>query len=101
MVTKKQIETALKKIPDPELGISVWDLGLIYGIVVDNKTGIVTITMTLTTIGCPLYSLIADPIKKEVEKLSGVKKVLVELTFEPPWTIDRMSTEAKMHLGMI
>jgi len=101
MVTKKQIETVLKTIPDPELGISVWDLGLIYRIEIDNTTGFVTIVMTLTSIGCPLYNLIADPIKEKISKLTGVKKVLVELTFEPPWTVDTMSKSAKMQLGMI
>jgi metal-sulfur cluster biosynthetic enzyme len=101
MVTKKQIEKVLKTIPDPELGISVWDLGLIYRIEIDQKTRNVTIVMTLTSIGCPLYNLIADPIKEKIESLPGVTKVLVELTFEPPWTIDTMSKSAKMQLGMI
>ncbi|MBI3577634.1 metal-sulfur cluster assembly factor [Candidatus Gottesmanbacteria bacterium] len=99
MTTKKDIEKVLKKIPDPEIGVSLWDLGLIYGITVDNKTGRVTIIMTLTTIGCPLFNLIADPIRSEVIKLPGVKGIDVELTFEPPWTTDRMSIEAKRQLG--
>ncbi|MBI3385943.1 metal-sulfur cluster assembly factor [Candidatus Gottesmanbacteria bacterium] len=99
MTTKKDIEKVLKKIPDPEIGVSLWDLGLIYGITVNNKTGRVTIIMTLTTIGCPLFNLIADPIRSEVIKLSGVKGIDVELTFEPPWTTDRMSIEAKRQLG--
>lgn len=99
MVTKKDIEKVLKKIPDPEIGVSLWDLGLIYGITVDAKTGNVTIIMTLTTIGCPLFNLIADPIQAEVIKLPGVKGVHVELTFEPAWTTDRMSIEAKKQLG--
>jgi len=100
MVTKKQIETALKTIPDPELGISVVDLGLIYGIEIDKKGG-VAIRMTLTSIGCPLFNLIADPIKVAVAKVKGVKNVHVDLTFEPPWSMDRMSKEAKMQLGMM
>ena len=57
--------------------------------------------MTLTTIGCPLFNLIADPIRKEVGALPGVKKVEVELTFDPPWSTDRMSTEAKQQLGFV
>ena len=101
MVTKKEIETVLKTIPDPELGISVLDLGLIYGTEIDAKTGTVTVIMTLTSIGCPLYSLIADPIKEKIAGLPGVKKVHVELTFEPPWTLDRMSKDAKIQLGML
>lgn len=99
MVTKKQIENVLKTIPDPEIGVSLWDLGLIYTITVEPKTGTVGILMTLTTIGCPLFDLIAGPIREEVGKLKGVKKVDVELTFEPPWSMDRMSEEAKAQLG--
>ncbi len=100
MVTKGQIEDVLKTIPDPEIGVSLWDLGLIYEIMIDGKTDTVTVKMTLTTIGCPLFSLIADPIKKEVGKLDGVKQVIVELTFEPPWNMERMSESAKAQLGM-
>ncbi len=99
MVTQKQIEDVLATIPDPEIGVSLWDLGLIYEIHIDEITGSVLVKMTLTTIGCPLFSLIADPIKKEVGRLEGVTKVLVELTFEPPWTMERMSEKAKVQLG--
>lgn len=99
MITKQQIEKVLKTIPDPEIGVSLWDLGLIYEIGIDAKTGIIRILMTLTTIGCPLFDLIAGPIREEVGKLKGVKKVDVELTFEPPWSMDRMSEEAKAQLG--
>lgn len=101
MVTKKQIENVLKTIPDPELGISLWDLGLIYGVLIDTQTGNVTVKMTLTTIGCPLFSLISEPIKSEVGKLKGVGVVEVELTFEPPWNMDRMSESAKQQLGFL
>ena len=99
MVTKKQVEEVLKTIPDPEIGVSLWDLGLIYSI--KTKGSVVEIVMTLTTIGCPLFSLISDPIKKEVGKLPGVTEVRVELTFEPPWNMDRMSDSAKAQLGFV
>ncbi len=99
MLTKKQIEDILQTIPDPEIGVSIWDLGLIYDITIDRGT--VTIRMTLTTLGCPLFDLIATPIKEEVGKLPGVKKVEVELTFEPPWSMDRVSTKAKEQLGLV
>jgi metal-sulfur cluster biosynthetic enzyme len=100
MVTKRQIEEVLKNIPDPEIGVSLWDLGLIYEITVDKDSN-VRILMTLTTIGCPLFDLIETPIRQEVSKLPGVKKIDVELTFEPPWSMDRMSDEAKATLGML
>lgn len=99
MVTKAIVEKVLKGIPDPEIGVSLWDLGLIYEIDIDKKVGSVRILMTLTTIGCPLFDLIAGPIREEVGKLKGVKRVDVDLTFEPPWTMDRMSEEAKAQLG--
>lgn len=95
---KKEIISILKQIPDPELGVSIWDLGLIYDIkIVKNK---VEILMTLTTMGCPLFSQIADPIKTEIEKLPGVKSVFIDLTFEPPWNADKMTKEAKIQLGL-
>jgi metal-sulfur cluster biosynthetic enzyme len=100
MPTKQDIEKVLKTIPDPEIGISVYDLGLIYDIAIDQKKQTVTIIMTLTTIGCPLFSLIADPIKEEIGKLDGVSDVIVELTFEPPWNIDKMTPEAREQLGL-
>lgn len=99
MIKKKEVEEVLKQIPDPEIGVSLWDLGLIYEISVDDKSGTVKILMTLTTVGCPLFDLIAGPIREEVGKFPGVKNVDVDLTFEPPWTTDRMSEDAKQQLG--
>lgn len=99
MTTKADVETVLKDIPDPEIGVSLADLGLIYNIDIDAKTGKVEILMTLTTIGCPLFEQIAGPIRTAVSKLDGVKEVDVLLTFEPPWKPDMMSAEAKAQLG--
>ncbi len=99
MPNQAQIEAILREVPDPEIGVSVWDLGLIYNIDIDEPKGLVTILMTLTTIGCPLFDLIANPIREAVGGLPGVKNVEVELTFEPPWNQERMSDEAKMMLG--
>jgi len=99
MATKSEIEDILKNIPDPEIGVSLFDLGLIYHIDIDAKSKKVEILMTLTTIGCPLFEQIAGPIREAVGKLKGVKTVEVLLTFEPPWKPDMMSAEAKMQLG--
>jgi metal-sulfur cluster biosynthetic enzyme len=97
MVTKKQVQKVLDQIPDPEIGISIVQLGLIYGIAI--KGGNVRILMTLTSVGCPLYDQIAGPIRDLVLKIKGVKRVDIDLTFEPPWSIDNVSAEAKMQLG--
>lgn len=101
MATKKQVEDVLRSIPDPEIGVSLWDLGLIYGITIDKKTGLVTVRMTLTTIGCPLFNLIAEPVKEQVGQLKGVTGVEVDLTFDPPWSTERMSDDAKKQLGFV
>ncbi len=97
MVTSEKILEKLKTIPDPELGISIVDLGLIYG--VDIRKGKVIVRMTLTTVGCPLFSLIAEPIKSAIHEFPGIKEVEVDLSFDPPWSPDRMSEEAKIQLG--
>lgn len=99
MITKKDIIAVLKTIPDPEINVSLWDLGLIYKISI-NKTGKVGILMTLTSIGCPLFSTMESLMKEKIGAISGVTSIDIELTFEPPWTMDRMSKTAKMELGM-
>lgn len=100
MPTKDAIEEVLKNIPDPEIGVSLYDLGLIYNIDINEEKKLVTITMTLTTIGCPLFNLISDPIKEKVGALEDVSEVIVELTFDPPWNIDKMSEEGREQLGL-
>lgn len=101
MIEKKDIEQILDTIPDPEIGISIWQLGLVYDVQIDHQKQIVTITMTLTSIGCPLFDQIAGPIREYIMKLGSVSDVKVDLTFEPPWSPDKMSEEAKMQLGFI
>lgn len=98
MIIKSDVLAKLKEVPDPELGVSIVDLGLIYNVSI-NKKGIVTIEMTLTTMGCPLFELIAESMKEKVKELKGVKDVVIELTFDPPWNADKMSEEAKVKLG--
>ena len=98
MVNVRAVQEVLKTIPDPEIGVSLWDLGLVYNIGIDKK-GTVDILMTLTTVGCLLFEQMAQPIREEIGKLKGVKKVTINLTFEPPWTVDRMSKDARAQLG--
>lgn len=96
--TQKQLLDKLKLVLDPELGISIVDLGLIYGVKQIGKDKI-EVLMTLTSMGCPLFDLMEKPIKEKLGKLKGIKKVAVNLTFDPPWDTDRMSEEAKIKLG--
>lgn len=98
MLSKKLLLNQLKNVPDPELGISIVDLGLVYDVKQDKK-GNVEVVMTLTTMGCPLFELISEPVKSELAKIKGVRDVTVELTFDPPWDVSKMSKEAKVKLG--
>lgn len=96
--SKLAITKALTTILDPELFVSIVDLGLVYDIAI--KDGAVKITMTLTTIGCPLFQTIESEVKEKVLAVPGVAAVEVDLTFSPPWDISRLSEKAKAELGM-
>ena len=98
MPTKTQIITALKKVMDPELNVSIYDLGLIYDITI-RKKGDVKILMTLTSVGCPLFTTIQSDMETKIKKIKGVTSVSIELTFDPAWNMDKMSTKAKELLG--
>ena len=91
-MTSEQITRALRDVLDPELGMSVVDLGLIYGVEID--AGRVRITMTLTTPGCPLHDSMAEWVRQVVRRVPGVEEVEVAITFEPPWTPDRIRQDA-------
>ncbi len=97
MVTKAEVMKALKECLDPEIGISLVDLGLIYDVIINKDK--VDIKMTLTTPGCPMHAYMVDDVKNKVNNIKGVKEVNVELVWDPPWSPDRMSDEAKKMLG--
>jgi len=88
-IAREQVAQALRDVLDPELGMSVVDLGLIYDVQIDG--GLVRITMTLTTQGCPLHDSMTEWVRRAVGQIPGVEEVKVALTFEPPWTPDRIS----------
>jgi metal-sulfur cluster biosynthetic enzyme len=92
-----QIMDALRKVNDPELGINIVDLGLVYDVRVEDGT--VHIDYTLTTMGCPIGPLIEEQIRQMLEPVEGVDEVEAEMTLSPPWTPDKMSEEAKAALG--
>ena len=96
MVDKETILKALRRVIDPELDLNIVDLGLIYDVQVSN--GDVDVTMTLTTPGCPLHAAIARGAKAAVRNVAGVQQANVQIVWDPPWTPERMSDEAKAHL---
>ncbi len=97
MVTHDEVMDILKQCYDPEIPINIVDLGLIYGVSIEGKT--VNVDMTLTAPGCPMHSLIARDVKQKVESLPEVDEAVVKVVWDPPWSPDRMSEEAKKKLG--
>ena len=91
-ISREQITQALRAVFDPELGMSVVDLGLIYG--VDIEAGRVRITMTLTDPGCPMHESVAEWVRRAIRELPGVEAVQVAVTLDPPWTPDRIARDA-------
>lgn len=98
MVSKDEVITVLKDCYDPEIPINIWDLGLVYDISIQD--GDVGIKMTLTAPGCMMGAMIADDVKAKLKALGGVKDAKVDLVFDPPWTPDKMSEEAKAQMGI-
>jgi len=101
-ISEESILAAMRQVHDPELMVNVVDLGLVYGIgvdEVDGKTNI-HIIMTMTTPACPFGPELIQEVKDAVGRLEGVRKVDVEITLSPPWTPDRMTEEARDELGM-
>jgi metal-sulfur cluster biosynthetic enzyme len=97
--TAEQVREALKSVFDPELGINVVDLGLVYEVEVDEQGG-VDIRYTLTTMGCPIGPLIEDQMRAFVIAIPGVEEVRPEMVLRPAWSPEMMSEEAKAALGI-
>ena len=93
-VNAEDVRSSLKQCMDPEVPLSIVDMGLIYGINV-NENNDVNIKMTMTTQGCPLHETMVDDVKRYTRKVSGVNNVNVEIVWDPPWTMDKMSDDAK------
>ncbi len=95
--TKEQILEALRQVYDPEIPVDIVNLGLVYDVAIED--GIVRLKMTTTSPGCPVGDYLAQEVERAVETLSGVDAVGVEFVWDPPWTPERMSAEAKQKLG--
>ncbi len=97
-VTEEQVVEVLRTVYDPEIPVSVYDLGMIYGIKIEDAT--VHVRMTLTTPACPVAGILPGQVETSIKALEGVKDATVELVWEPPWTPDKMSEAAKLQLNM-
>jgi FeS assembly SUF system protein len=96
----EKIVKTLKGIYDPEIPVDIYELGLIYDVMV-NTDDEVKILMTLTSPNCPVAESLPKEVEDKVRKIEGIKDVEVEITFDPPWSKDLMSEEAKLELGML
>jgi metal-sulfur cluster biosynthetic enzyme len=99
MVTQEQVYGALHDCYDPEIPINLVDLGLIYGVEIEE--GHVNVVMTLTARGCPAHSFISEAVRARVAQIPGVESANVQVVWDPPWDPSRLSEAAKKQLGMI
>ena len=97
---REEVTEALKAVEDPELGIDIVNLGLVYEVEVDTE-GNVNVRFTLTTMGCPIAPLIDDQIKQVTAPIEGVGQVTTEFVMNPPWTPEKMTPLARSALGFV
>lgn len=97
MVTEEKVMEALRKVYDPEIPVNVVDLGLIYGVEIEG--GKVRVRMTMTMRGCPLHYVMTSGARAQLLNTEGVEEAEVELVWDPPWTIDRISPELRRQLA--
>ena len=96
---KDRLIEAAKKIFDPEIPVNIYDLGLVYDITIDEASN-VAVKMTLTTPACPVAQTFPAMVETELSTVEGVERVTVEIVWDPPWTKDMMSDEAKLQLNI-
>jgi FeS assembly SUF system protein len=97
MVSEEAVMMALRNCYDPEIPVNIVDLGLIYDVRIEDGT--VEVDMTLTAPGCPMSTVISEDVKQKLEQVEGVENAVVNMIWEPPWTPERMSDNAKKSLG--
>lgn len=97
----ESVVAALRDIFDPEIPVNIYDLGLIYGLDVDEESGKVAVRMTLTAPGCPVAETFPGTVQCAVDEVSGVSEASVELVWDPPWSAAQMSEAARLELGML
>lgn len=97
---ENKVISALRQVYDPEIPVNIYDLGLIYDLRMDDQYN-VNVLMTLTTPNCPVAEDMPGMVKSEIQLIEGIGEVTVELTFEPPWDMEKLTEEAKLELGMM
>ena len=99
MVSKEDIFAKLKTVQDPELRMNIVDLGLVYDVVIDSESNVL-IKMTFTSPGCPVGAAFISEVQAKVADVEGVKSVEVDIVWDPPWSPEKMTEEARMELGL-
>ena len=99
-VVRENIIEALQTVYDPEIPLNIYEIGLIYDVKVE-PSGMTEVIMTLTSPACPAAGILPGEVESKTRSVSGVKDVKLDLTFEPPWTPDKMSEAAKLELGLL
>jgi FeS assembly SUF system protein len=100
-INRAEVMDALHECYDPEIPVNIVDLGLVYDVDIDNEVSKVVVTMTLTAMGCPMAGEVISEVETRVEEVENVKECKVNMTFDPPWSPDLMTEDAKWELGMI
>ena len=97
---ENKVISALRQVYDPEIPVNIYDLGLIYEMKIEDNND-VYVLMTLTTPNCPVAEDMPTMVQDEIKHIEGIGEVKVEITFEPPWDMEKLSDEAKLELGML
>ncbi len=100
ITVKDEVIAAIKKCYDPEIPVNIYDLGLIYDVIVDDAKN-VNVNMTLTSPACPVAGTLPGDVQVRIGEVAGIKAVKVELVWDPPWNPDMMSEAAKLELNMM
>lgn len=95
----EEIAEALEMVIDPELGIDIINLGLVYGVEIDEER-VAKVTMTLTAMGCPLAATIKSDVKRAISRVDEINDAEVNIVWNPPWSVDKLSRYAKIALGL-
>jgi FeS assembly SUF system protein len=100
-INEAEVIDALRECYDPEIPVNIVDLGLVYNVDIDNDTGHVEVTMTLTALGCPMAEEVISEVEMRACEVENVKSCKVNMTFDPPWSPDKMTEDARWELGMV